>query len=126
MQAEIDPAEELANFIVESSKIKATGVDHRAFLPGGDGERSVFRIGGLCQEYIAAYGQAFVGNARDKKILGWATVQAAAVSGLVPLRLRADEPPPRHAVIDQWPTEPQQKRLLAMELAKAATCVRYP
>lgn len=126
MDAVIAPAEILANYVVESNKIKSTGVDHRAFLPGKDGERSLFRIDGLCTEYVAATGQAFVGNLRDRKILGWAALRAADVSVLNPLRLRADEPPPRHAVIDNWPTELDEQRKLALELARVSQCFRWP
>jgi len=127
MDVAIAPEEQLANYLLESSKIKGTSVDHRAFLPGRDGERSVFRIDGLCKELIATTGQAFVlENRPDKQIVGWAAFKAADVFGLNRLRLRADEPPPRHAVIDNWPAEPEERRKLALELARASECCLWP
>src|SRR5690348_13995276 len=101
MDPEVADEEQIANFILESSKLRADGtIHHRAFLPGkNDGERSVMRIGGLSQEFVAATGQAFVGNPRDKKILGWGQLQAAAIRHAQPLEVVSDVPPPRHALI---------------------------
>jgi hypothetical protein len=78
MDPEVADAEQIANFILESSKIRSDGnIHHRAFLPGkNDGERSVMRVSGLSEEYAAATGQAFVGNPRNKKVLGWGELPA--------------------------------------------------
>ena len=118
--------EPLANFVLEENKFKPDGVHWRAFRPGSDGERSVFRVQDLCDEYIAATGQAFVGNLRDKQILGWARLSASAVRAGTPLLARPDVPPPRHAVIVGWPSEKERQKALAMLLASRATARRWP
>ncbi len=87
MDPEVADAEQIANFILESSKIRSDGnIHHSAFLAGkNDGERSVMRISGLSEEYAAATEQAFVGNPQDKKILGWGELPAKSIRETNPL-----------------------------------------
>jgi hypothetical protein len=129
----VDDAEPLTNFVVESNKFKKDKlpgggtqdvVHYRAFMPDTDRERSVFRMDGLAQDMIALLGNAFVGLQRGKPILGWASIAAGAVRRSIPLKVRADEPPPRHAVIDAWPADVERCRALAMELASEALATR--
>lgn len=131
----IDDAEQLTNYVVESNKFKTDvlpsggtrDVLHfRAFLPDKCGERSVFRMDGLDHNTVIEWGRVFVAQPRCKSILGWGRIPAGAVRRQQPLQIRADEPPPRHAVIDQWPTEIEHARTLAMELASAAAATKLP
>lgn len=122
----VDDAEALANYIVESNKFKRGSVDHRAYLPGRDGERSVFRTDGLANEDVAALGQTNVAAARNKTLLGWATIFAEIVRRAIPLTVRSDEPPPRHAVIESWPEALEERRKLAMFLASKAETTKCP
>lgn len=132
---QIGDAENLTNFVLESNKFRndksADGrsrvvLHFKALMPDNAGERSVFRMDGLSQDVIAELGRVFVAQPRDKKILGWGKINAATVRQREPLRVRADEPPPRHAVIDRWPVEVEHTRALAMELAQAAEATRLP
>jgi len=126
MDGDVADTERLANFVLESNKLTRDGVHFKAFLPGGDGQRSLFRIDGLSDEYVAATGQAFVGNLRDKLVLGWGTIRAASIRKVIPLLLRADKPPPRHAVIEGWPDEIERRRALAMQLASKSDAHKCP
>lgn len=128
MDPEVADDEQIANFVLESNKIRSDGnIHHRAFLPGkNDGERSVMRISGLSEEYAAANGQAFVGNPMNKTILGWGELSAAAIRTVNPLTVVADVPPPRHALIGGWPAAPEQRMALAMALAAKSTTRRWP
>ena len=130
LSAQIDDGEYLTNFVLESNKFKseklASGggvrvvVHYKAFEPEKTGERSVFRMDGLDKDAIAELGRTFVGQPREKPIYGWGRIKAVAVRRAVPLQVRADEPPPRHAVIDTWPPEVEHARALMMELASEA------
>jgi len=120
--------EELANFILESNKFKKDGgIDWRAFRPNRkDGQRSVYRVEGLANDIIALHGRVFVGSPNDKQILGWALITAGVVRAAVPLTVRADPPPPRHAAIESWPDAEQEQRTLAILLASKAKAVQAP
>jgi hypothetical protein len=129
LPAQIDDDEYLTNFVLESNKFKNEKlpgggirlvVTYKAFEPGA-GERSVFRMDGLSEDAIAELGRAFVGQPREKPIYGWGRLTAGVVRRVVPLQVRADEPPPRHAVIDTWPPDIEHARVLMMELASEAS-----
>lgn len=131
----IDDVEELTNYVVESNKFRVDKLPsggtrnvlhYRAFLPDKNRERSVFRMDGLDHSTVVEWGRVFVAQPRCKSILGWGRVPAGAVRRQLPLRVRSDEPPPRHAVIDQWPTEIEHARTLAMELASATVATKLP
>jgi len=122
----IDSLEKLTNYVLESNKFKADAIHWRAFMPSSDGERSVFRMDDVDHESVIELGRVFVGQPRNKPILGWGRISAGTVREQLPLRVKADEPPPRHAVIDQWPPEVEQRRVLAMTLASAAATIQLP
>lgn len=117
---QVDDAELLTNYVDEDDKIKNHEITWRAFRPGRDGERSVYRNDGLSDESILDIGRAFVGLQKNRPIFGWGQVPAGFVRAQAPLRVRADEPPPRHAVIDLWPSDPEAIRGLCMALARVA------
>ena len=127
MDSEVADEEQIANFVLESNKFRSDGSVHpNAFRPGRDGERSVMRINGLSTEYVAATGQAFVGNLRDKKILGWGELNVGAVRGSRALEVLSDVPPPRHALIKGWPSERDKQDALTLFLASITTPRRWP
>lgn len=96
-------------------------------MPGkDDGERSLYRVDGLSLAEIAAIGQALTRTRPTQQLQGWAVFPASEVLKLPDLRLRADEPPERHAVIDSWPAEKHEKKSFAQSLADAATTIRFP
>jgi hypothetical protein len=126
LPAIVDDAEELTNFVIESNKFRKealpTGgtkdvLHYKAFMCDKGGERSVFRMGGLAHNVIVEWGRVFVALQRDKSLLGWGQIPAGTVRQVTSLRVRSDEPPPRHAVIDQWPIDIEQSRALALVLA---------
>jgi hypothetical protein len=119
--------EDVVNFVLESNKFKGDDIDHRAFLPGPDGERSVFRVDELTNGDIATIGIVEVGTPRGKPILGWARISAKKVREAKPLQIEGDEPPERHAIIFNWPeaSAKEQRRALAMILASDSCGVRW-
>src|SRR5580658_9319528 len=123
LPAQIDDGEYLTNFVLESNKFRneelaghggvRVVLRHTAFMHDQTGERSVFRMDGLTQDAVAELGRVFVGQPREKPILGWGRLTAGVVRRIAPLQVRADEPPPRHAVIDTWPPDIEHARSLA-------------
>ncbi len=116
----------VVSFVLESNKFKPGGLDHRQLLPSNKhGNTSVFRTADLNDGEIADTGHRLVALPRDKNgILGWAELVVRAVRALQPLEVIAKEPPPRHALIDQWPQAKEQQRTLAIHLASKAKVVK--
>ena len=116
--------EDLARFLTSSSQFNALMAKPGAFLPGKDGETSVFRHG------IDPRGTLFtIGDenaAGERRIHAAAVVKAADVRS-TQLDVIADEPPPRHAAIRGWPwleddldlQKAQQKERAALIASKA-------
>jgi hypothetical protein len=135
LAALVDDAEGLTNFVLEANKFRKESLPSggtrdvlhfKAFMPDRGGERSVFRMDGLAKSVIAELGRVFVGLQRDKPVLGWGQISAEIVRRTAPLHVRADEPPPRHAVIDAWPSDIERSRALAMDLASQAAATKLP
>jgi hypothetical protein len=129
MDPTIGAQESLSNFVIESNKFKKDELHFKAMMPGRDGERSLYRVDGLSDEHIAAWGQAFVANYRDAKVLGWGVLAASHIQAMQQqfgVVLKSDEPPHRHAVITNWPADPEKQRVVAMTLASKATARRWP
>jgi hypothetical protein len=122
--AAITNDEFVAHYVLESGKFKPDGVNHRLFLPSKrTNDKSVFRISGLTVQEITDIGMEHVGGPQSKPILGWAELLAGDVRNLK-LTLRRDEPPPRHALIESWPSSPEDQRILALSLAEKAIARR--
>jgi hypothetical protein len=128
MHPEIADSERLTVFVFDSDDMKEDGVHWKAFMPGKhDGERSLYRIDGFDFCDVSALGQDLASQRANQKLRGWGAFSAIDVRNLASgLRLRSDEPPDRHGVIDCWPAEKHEKRSLAQLLAKAATTIRFP
>jgi len=124
--AAISNNEILANFIFDSNKFRTAGVHHRALMPNPKhGNKSAFRVSGLSAEEIAELGTQEVATGHGRPHLGWAQLLAEKVRN-AGLHLRVDEPPARHAVIENWPVDVAQQRELALQLAADAITHRWP
>lgn len=124
--AEVGDDEALASFVLESNKFKSDGaVDHRQLMPSNRHKNtSVFRIDGLQHADTVALGNAEVAVKRGKPgVLGWVLLRAGTVREVRPLTVIPKEPPPKHALVENWPP-PEQWRTLALLLASKAQSVR--
>ncbi len=92
--------EDLARFLVQSNQYNPILVKPAAFLPSPrDRETSVSRHGAKPLDQLWAIGAVAAG---DRKLHGAAIIRAQVVAA-AQLTVVADEPPPRHAVIRDWP-----------------------
>ena len=97
---EIGDEEEVARFLTQSNQFTRAYVKPAAFLPSPKGrETSVSRHGREPAEELWRLGR---GAAGARTLYGAALVEAKAVRA-ARLSVTADEPPPRHAVIRDWP-----------------------
>lgn len=110
--------EDLARFLTSSSQFNSTMVKPSAFLPEPkDRETSVFRHGGEDRQALWAIGNEHASQGRT--IHGAAVLKASEVREEW-LEVIADEPPPRHAAIRNWPwieDDPVMRKAQQMELA---------
>lgn len=96
--------EELARFLTSSNHFKGEVVKSPAFLPNPkDGKKSVFRHGAKPREVL----QSFARERMDPEVTVYgAAICTAAQVRSAELEVEAQEPPPRHANIINWPTNP--------------------
>lgn len=112
--------EPLAHVLVSKSEYVSTKglVKPKTLMPAKDGNRSVFRIGGLRKASVLALAQKEVGDKRGKTVLGWGELLASAITK-VGLAINPDDNPPRHANITGWPDEMDERLEKAQDLAHA-------
>jgi hypothetical protein len=113
----VDDQEELARFLTQSSQFNAKMVKPTALLPNPkDGETSVSRHGPEPGDELWKLGLAAAG---ERPLYGAAIFEARVVRA-AQLEVLADEPPPRHAVIQGWPrvdNDPELQKARQKELA---------
>lgn len=122
LPASIAPDEDLARFLTQSNLFSASQVKPAAFMASPNTrETSVSRHGREPAERLWRLGGAAAGH---RTLYGAAILKASAMAP--PLVVEADEPPPCHAAIRGWPSDPDpelqkaQRRALAAVLAAAA------
>jgi hypothetical protein len=114
----VDNAEQVARFLTSSSQFNQTMVKPAAFLPNPhNGETSVFRHSGEPRSELWEIGRV---KLAERTFYG-AGIVATQVVRDAQLEVEAQEPPPRHANIIDWPIndDPQlakaeQKKLAAL------------
>lgn len=115
--------ENLARFLTYRSQFNSIGVKHSVFLPEREHkETSVSRHGSEPRESLWAIGDVAT---KGRNLYGAAMIKAAQVRA-AGLDIVADEPPPRHAVIRNWPwaddpvRQKAEQKKLALRLASNA------
>ena len=116
--------EDLARFLTSSSLFNTVMVKPAAFLPNPkNGETSVFRHGRLPREPLWRIATEHVGATRT--VHGAAIVKAMHVRSAM-LEVVAQEPPPRHANIVNWPSSQADPDMAkAEQRERAAQIARY-
>ncbi|MFH0926839.1 MAG: hypothetical protein V1872_14615 [bacterium] len=117
-----EDTEQLSRYILSESQFSKTKsrVKYSAFMPASDGKTSVFRIYNLTENEIWEIGENEVAQKRDKALLARADIKASHILK-TGLSIIPDDSPPRHANIDNWPSEKERQRLIALELAEESS-----
>ena len=112
---------ERKHFATENHRVKP-----HALEPGrADNKTSVYQTGGLLENDIWQLSINYVEPNRGKSTLARADIDIDAITRLS-LLVIADEPPPRHANIEDWPPDRSAVMSLAQQLAADATLVVRP
>ena len=113
----VDDEEDLARFLTQSNHFNTEVVKPAALLPSPKTrETSVFRHGPSPLSILWAIGLEAVGT---RPLYGAAIFKAAVVRAAL-LTVEPKEPPPRHAVILEWPwmeSDPDLQKAKRKELA---------
>ena len=125
--------EELSRFAVEKNHFRADrSVRQKAFEPqtrqeNGNRivETSTFRTSDLSDSEKWLIGDREVAEKRGKPILARSYIAVLSVK-LVGLEVKPIEPPDRHAVIVNWPTDDAEIETKMKELAAAAMLAMRP
>ena len=114
--------EDLARFLTQSSHFNSKMAKPAALLPSPkDRETSVSRYGTVPLEGLWKLG---LEAARARPLYGAAIFKARTVRN-AELQVVADEPPPRHAVLRNWPWNDNDQQLQkAAQIEKALLIVR--
>jgi hypothetical protein len=122
----VDDGEDLARFLTQSNQFNDKLVKPALFLPDQNSrETSVSRHGREPKEGLWKLG---VRAAGARKLYGAAILKTHVVRNLQ-LEVVADEPPPRHAVIQGWPwidSDPALQKAKQKELAIALASATGP
>ena len=116
----------LARFAVEPKRVyRPQGaikdrVHPKLFQPNRQDQLSVTEAQGLDRGEIQEFGENVVSLHRNaKKLYGWAEIDTSRVLEL-DLTVVPDVPPERHANIENWPKERQDKKTKSQQLARDA------
>ena len=124
---EVRSDEPIVRYIIDSKHFhKPTHVvKPDAFLPNGDPPTtSVFRVDGLSSDDVWGIGHR-IANKRSRTLKARADFDTRALMG-TPLKLDADDDPPRHANIIGWPLEKSDRLQLALEIAEKSSLLVVP
>src|SRR5436190_13807715 len=110
--------ESLARFIASTGQYNSKGAKPLAFMPEPDArETSVFRHSGEPQHELWAMGQEHAAFGRTIYGVAIITAQIIRAAGL---EVFADEPPPKHAAMRNWPwseSDPELRKAQHKEIA---------
>jgi hypothetical protein len=117
---QVDPSEDLTKFIFNRSQFSTSNdrVKYSAFMPPPNKRLSVFRIAGLAENDVWEIGET-IGERRTLPLLAHADIKVSFVAE-TGLKIDADDIPPRHANIIDWPEDHSAVILKAKELARKA------
>ncbi len=119
------PGEPLTRYVYSTShfSISSDRVKAGAFMPDSKGKTSVFRVSGLLRGYIRDTLAMTARQDKEAKCAGHFHVRDVLA---VKLRLDPNNIPERHANIVSWPSEKEEQKTLAQELASSAEFELYP
>lgn len=110
----------MARFLTSKNHYSRAAVKYGAFMPPPDKKLSVFRIDGLGEPATWKLGDDHITAETGRTVHGRGDIVQGEVERQG-LALDHDNRPPRHANIIGWPDEKHRQKLIALELAAAAS-----
>jgi hypothetical protein len=118
-------SEQIARYILSARYFSITKrtVKYGAYMPAPNGETSVYRISNIAENEIWDIGRKYVAgpSKRTLRARGDTTAELITKTGL---EISPETTPhPLHANIVNWPSEKDEQKMLAVEIANEATLV---
>lgn len=117
--------EQIARYILSKRyfSISNRTVKYGAYLPAPNGETSVYRISNIAEEEIWDIGRKYVAGPSKRTLHARGDTTAIAITKTGLDIAPEATPHPLHANIVNWPTEKDEQKMLAVEIANEATLV---
>jgi hypothetical protein len=124
-QDSVAASEQIARYILTKKHISVTKgiVKPAAYMPAPNGETSVYRISNIAENDIWDIGRKYVAgpSKRTLRARGDTTAEVITKTGL---EISPETTPhPLHANIVNWPSEKDEQKMLAVEIANEATLI---
>ncbi len=120
--------EKLTRYIFSRSHYRTSDhtVKYSAYLPAPNGETSVFRTSSISGEEIWKIGLEFVAKPHSRSLYARGDTVASVIMKTDLEIVPEPTPHPLHANIVKWPTERDQQKMLALEIANESLLAILP
>ena len=124
-QDSVVASEQIARYILSKRYFSVSNrtVKYGAYLPAPNGETSVYRISNIVEKEIWDIGRKYVAGPSKRTLRARGDTTAVAISKTVLEISPETTPHPLHANIVNWPSEKDEQKMLAVEIANEATLV---
>ena len=121
-------SEQIARYILSKRHFSTSNrtVKYGAYLPAPDGETSVYRISGLSEEVIWEIGQENVAKPSSRTLYARGDTPANVILKTRLTLVPETAPHPLHANIVKWPSDKDERKMLALEIVNEATLALSP
>ena len=124
-QGSVAASEQIARYILSKRYFSVSNrtVKYGAYLPAPNGETSVYRISNISEKGIWDIGCKYVAGPSKRTLHARGDTAAVAITK-TGLEIASETTPhPLHANIVNWPSEKDEQKMLAVEIANKATLV---
>lgn len=124
-QDSVAASEQIARYILSKRHISVTKgiVRSAAYMPAPNGETSVYRITDITEKGVWDIGRKYVAGPSGRTLYARGDTPAVAITKTGLEIAPETTPHPLHANIVSWPSEKDEQKMLAVEIANKATLV---
>ena len=124
-QDSVADSEQIARFILSKNHLRASNrtVKYGAYLPAPNGETSVYRISDIAEREVWDIGHKYVAAPSKRTLRGRGDTTAVFITKTGLKIVPETTPHPLHANIVNWPSEKDEQKMLAVEIASEAILV---
>lgn len=121
----VEASEQIARYILTKRHVSVTKgiVRPAAYMPASNGETSVYRISDIAEKEIWDIGRKYVAEPSGRTLRARGDSPAAAITKTGLEIVPETTPHPLHANIVNWPSEKDEQKMLAVEIANEATLI---